>query len=35
MMKAIGYTHSLGINEPNALVDMTSKSPARRVEIYL
>jgi len=27
MMKAIGYTHSLGINEPNALVDIDIEKP--------
>ena len=28
MMKAIGYTHSLGINEPNALVDIDIEKPS-------
>ncbi len=27
-MKAIGYTHSLGINEPNALVDIDIEKPS-------
>ena len=28
MMKAIGYNHSLGINEPNALVDIDIEKPS-------